>query len=30
MHLLAHEGKLKAEATAKKGETKLKSGHAKA
>jgi hypothetical protein len=30
MHLLAHEGKLKAEAEAKKGETKLKGGHAKA
>jgi hypothetical protein len=30
MHLLAHEGKLKAEAEAKKGETKLKGGYAKA
>jgi hypothetical protein len=30
MHLLAHERKLKEEAEAKKGETKLKGGHAKA
>ena len=30
VHLLAHEVKLKAEAQAKKGETKLRSGHAKA
>jgi hypothetical protein len=30
MHLLTHEGQLKAEAEAKKGETKLKGGHAKA
>lgn len=30
MHLLAHEDKLKEEAEAKKGETKLKGGHAKA
>jgi hypothetical protein len=30
MHLSAYESKLKAEAEAKKGETKLKGGHAKA
>jgi hypothetical protein len=30
MHLLAYERKLKEEAEAKKGETKLKSGHEKA
>jgi hypothetical protein len=30
MHLLAHEDKLKEETEAKKGETKLKGGHAKA
>jgi hypothetical protein len=30
MHLLAHERKLKEEAEAKKGETKLKGGHPKA
>ena len=30
MHLLAHEGRLKAEAEAKKGESKLKGGHPKA
>jgi hypothetical protein len=30
MHLLTHERKLKEEAEAKKGETKLKGGHAKA
>jgi hypothetical protein len=30
MHLLAHEQKLKEEARAKKGETKLKGGHPKA
>ena len=29
MHLLAHEQKLKAEALAKKGQTKLKGGHPK-
>jgi hypothetical protein len=28
MHLLPHEGRLKAEGEAKKGETKLKGGHA--
>jgi hypothetical protein len=30
MHLLAHEQKLKEEARAQKGETKLKGGHPKA
>jgi hypothetical protein len=30
MHLLAHERKLKEEARAQKGETKLKGGHPKA
>jgi hypothetical protein len=30
MHLLAHEHRLKEEAAAKKGETKLKGGHPKA
>jgi hypothetical protein len=30
MHLLAHERKLKEQAVAKKGETKLKTGHPKA
>jgi hypothetical protein len=30
MHLLAHERKLKADAQAKEGETKLKGGHKKA